>query len=66
MAPTFQVFKSQDDEPLAQILRLSCPETGKKYVLWEDVQRELPGVDYLWLESRRWRIQYMIDRDAKV
>ncbi|KAF9368135.1 hypothetical protein CPC16_005686, partial [Podila verticillata] len=59
-------FQSEYGEPLAQIPALSCPETGKQYILWEDVEREFPGVDYLRDTFRRLRTQYMVDQDVQV
>ncbi|KAI9238419.1 MAG: hypothetical protein BYD32DRAFT_413882 [Podila humilis] len=66
MASIFKAFQSEDGEPLAQIPALSCPETGKQYILWQDVEREFPGVDYLRDTFRRLRTQYMVDQDVQV
>ncbi|KAI9238417.1 MAG: hypothetical protein BYD32DRAFT_413877 [Podila humilis] len=66
MAPTFQDFISKDGKLIAQIPALSCPDTGKQYILWQDVEREFPGVDNLKLNSRYRRIMYMVDQNLEV
>jgi len=66
MAPIFKAFESEDGKPLAQILAHSCPDTGKQYILWQDVQRVFPNVDYLRDTFRHLRTHYMVDQDVKV
>lgn len=49
----FQEFCSLDDAELATLPTHVCPETGKRYLFRNDIQKALEGIAYLqlyWVE----------------
>ncbi|KAF9308076.1 hypothetical protein BG003_011651, partial [Podila horticola] len=64
--PTFQTFTSEDGEPLPQTIAHACLKRGRQYILWQDVQRVFPGVDYLrFTRGSNPRALYMIGQDGE-
>jgi len=45
----FQEFCSLDDAKLATLLTHVCPETGKRYLFQNDIQKAFEGIAYLQL-----------------
>ncbi|KAG0082479.1 hypothetical protein BGZ93_002415 [Podila epicladia] len=65
--PTFQTFESVDGKPLPQTIGYAGLKRNRKYILWKDVQRVFPGIDYLKSTfGFKSRAPYMVDQDGKL
>lgn len=45
--PILQQFQCKDNEPLASLPTRVCTDTGKRYLLWSDVQHAFDDLDHV-------------------
>ncbi|KAG0085843.1 hypothetical protein BGZ92_008658 [Podila epicladia] len=60
-----QTFKTRDEQPLLTIATHVCIETGKRYVLWSDIQKNFIDINYLqnWSDER---VLFMINNYGRL
>lgn len=61
----FQRFLSKDGEPLASLPIKTCPESGKRYTFWSDIQDIFKDVVYL-KDRDELIVLFMIDQDGEL
>jgi len=66
----FQRFESQDGKPLASLPTYVCPETSKRYILWDDIQSTFADVVFLRRPGNSDRVSnkilFMIDQNGEL
>jgi hypothetical protein len=61
----FQRFLSKDGEPLASLPIKTCPESGKRYTFWSDIQDIFKDIVYL-KDRDELIVLFMIDKDGEL
>ncbi|KFH63732.1 hypothetical protein MVEG_10425 [Podila verticillata NRRL 6337] len=64
-SPVFQEFKAEDGSPLTSLRTHLCAETGERFILWTDIQREIQGAVYLRTDVK-WMVLFTIDTDGEL
>jgi len=66
----FQRFESRDGKPLFSLPTHVCPETGKRFILWDDIQSTFADMIFLRRpgdsDSVPNMILFMIDQDGEL
>ncbi|KAF9426817.1 hypothetical protein BGZ94_005975 [Podila epigama] len=62
--PVFQKFARSDKSRPRQLVTQLCPKSGKRYVLWKDVQTSYNDIDYLKVNDNR--AVFMTDESSNI
>jgi len=65
IASDFQAFRSHDGESLDSQPTRVCSDTGKRYILWSDIQHAFKGAIHLEDQHQR-KIMFMIDNNGEM
>jgi len=60
-----QLFQSKDGHPLAMLSVQICPDSRKRFILWQHVQASFAHIDHL---EYNWgaRVHFMVDQGDRV